>query len=131
MNAECALCGAVFATKSPRAKWCSEACRKRHDRAEARAQRFGQPPALVSGAVTAATVAELEAACQLDTPLGVTAVLLARRIDGSTLADSAASLIAMVRELARELELIRKERTVPHDPVDELRARRDAKLGRR
>lgn len=127
MEAECGLCGASFATKSPRAKWCSEACRKRHDRAQARLEVVRELPPSRDGRVAETTRAKLEAAGQLGSPLGAAAVALAQRIDGVSLFDTGSALAALVRELRATLAEATKGTIVANDPIDELRARREAK----
>lgn len=72
------------------------------------------------------TKATLEAAGRADQPLGVAALLLAARVDLAT--DTGSSLAALVKQLEATLKEVMRGVKIEHTAVDELRARRDAKL---
>lgn len=75
--------------------------------------------------VVRATKAELDKAGRLDTALGQQALVLARRIDEAT--DSGSALAAVAKELRVTLAEATKAASSTADPVDELRARREAR----
>lgn len=75
----------------------------------------------------AATMLELADAGRLGTPLGQAALVLARRIDRSHL-DTGAGVASLAKQLQATLAAATADAEVEDDPVDEVRARRDAKL---
>jgi hypothetical protein len=91
---------------------------------------LGQPdePAAgeVSRPVTEALRAELDRAGQADSVLGRAALGLAQRIDASVV-DTGSSYAALQRELRATLEVLAGQ-LQPASAVDELRARREARL---
>ena len=127
-------CGTTFTAKSPRAKYCSDRCRKRRAR--------GKPAEVVAlptkapeqpdttpqrGPVEAAAVKELTEAEKLDTTLGQTIVTLARRLDhpaldtGSAVATVAARLDEL---LAKATRGVKGAASAPQSLQDELAERR-------
>ena len=129
MSAVCVGCGAALGSSSSRAKWCSDACRKRTTRAEDRWLRSKAAAEDAGSAVADAVTAELVAAGRLETPAGQAALILARRVDMERSGlDSGSALAAVVREMRAQLDRALADGPVPDDPVDELRARRAAKL---
>lgn len=118
-------CGRTFQATNPRAKYCSSTCRSRGNRAGGSVVELPtQEPTNDSG-LLAATRSELSAAGVLDTVLGQQALELAARIS------SPMSTGASVASLSKELRVVMVEATAGAqavgDPLDELRARRDAK----
>jgi hypothetical protein len=131
----CAGCGRRFQSKTYRAKSCSAVCRTR----VSRAKRDPVAP-LVSvlpvGEVTGAAgealqgcealvVQALTQANRLRTVKGQIAIALARHVDAATVVMGFA---ALTKELERAYESAMAGVTAEADPLDEIRARRDAKL---
>lgn len=83
-------------------------------------------PPTACGSIHAATLATLEQAGRTDTPLGATALLLAQRLDADQ--DSGSAMAAMAKQLGATLEDATRGAQIAMSPLDELRARRDAKL---
>ena len=128
------VCGKTFATRSNRARYCSDRCRKR-------AQRSGggevvELPAKVgqvegsslaqAGPVELATVEALTAADRLETPHGAMALSLARRMDEPGL-DTGSALAAVSRQLDAILTVALRgagAASAPQQLQDELAARR-------
>lgn len=79
------------------------------------------------GGVLGATRAQLAAIGRAESPLGATALVLAGRLDAG--ADPGSAMAAMAKELRGIMADLLKEAPVVADPVDELRARRKARLG--
>ena len=82
-----------------------------------------------AGAVEAAVRGALEAAGRLSTPLGQVALALARRLDSPS-GDTGAGLAALAKQLAATLAAVTADVRPADDLLDELRLRRDRKLGR-
>ena len=76
--------------------------------------------------LTVATADELAVAGRLNTAAGVSALLLAVRLDTTT-ADTGSSIAALVREHRAALAKAVEGAATIADPVDELRRLRDAK----
>ena len=126
MQRSCLVCSGPFEAQRPQAKYCGETCRKR-------AQRGGiaktSAPAMVvdrpvSGLLDAVT-AELEAAKRLNSVAGQHALELANRIVSAP--GMNAGVGALSKELSRVMAEAVKGSVVVANPLDELRARRDAK----
>lgn len=127
MDVTC-TCGVTFQAKSPRAKYCSDRCRKRR-------QRGGQVVALnvepvsdvpAKGGVEVATIRELELAERLDSALGQACVTLARRLDSPGV-DTGSAVAAVAGRLESMLAAATKgaaKSTSPQQLRDELAARR-------
>ena len=131
---QCAVCPAEFEAKRASARYCSERCKKRAQRAPDRTAAAAQPgkapglpAALAPGGLTAATTAKLDAAGRLDGPEGQAALILACRIDLSPFsAETGASVAALVRQLHATLAEALAGATKTGDPVeDELRTARE------
>jgi hypothetical protein len=75
-----------------------------------------------------ATRAVLEAADRLNTPAGVSALLLAGKMDAG--GDTGSALAALAKQHLAVLDEATRGALVAADPVDDLRARRMARLGR-
>jgi hypothetical protein len=78
--------------------------------------------------LVAAVVAELTAAGREGSALGVQAIHLAQRLDLSRF-DTGGGLAALSKELRAVMAAALQNAAVAADPVDELKARRDAKRG--
>ena len=125
MTRNCNACGNAYEARRPSSKYCSTKCRQRGN-------RVGDAPIAladehtVDGSLTAATRAELTSANRLDTTAGVAAMILAARLDART-TDTGSSVAALVREHRVTMtEALRG--AVLADPMDELRAKRAARL---
>lgn len=127
MLRSCSWCGDEFQAKHPRAKFCGDTCRQASHRAGADAAEAHSPAGDAPGGfVEAATVAELEAAGREASPLGLAAVVLARRLDNSS-NESGAAIAALARQLRDTLGAAMAGAQKAADPLDELRGRRDRK----
>ena len=100
-NRQCRQCASDFVALSPRARYCSDACRSR-----ARYQRvkraptadlYGLPIPAESNDLAGAVATELQAAGRAHTVAGVAALTIARRIDACP--ESSAGLATLTREL--------------------------------
>lgn len=128
MDVACAVCGVTFQARSKKARYCSDRCRKRKDKAEVVQLNTAADDLrkAFEGGVTAATTAELEAAGRLDTALGQACLVLARRLDfpgldtGSAVASVARQLDAMMATATRGAG----QKTAPQQLRDELAERR-------
>lgn len=119
-------CGTQFNARNPRARFCSDRCRKRP-------QRTGKVVSLPevtatrqAGAIEAATVSELTAAGRLETMLGQTCVALARRLDTPGI-DTGSAVASVTRELRATMVEATKgagATSAPQALQDELAARR-------
>lgn len=81
---------------------------------------------MASRKVTTATRRTLTAAAKLDSPLGQAALVLAARMD-SAADESGSALAAVAKELRTTLAEAVKGAATVADPVDQLRARREAR----
>lgn len=119
-------CGTVFEARSAKARYCSDRCRKRKGKADVLSLPTQVPDESTSGGVELATVRSLEDAGRLDTPLGQTCLVLARRLDapgldtGSAMAAVAARLEDMLGKATRGAG----KATSPQQLRDELAERR-------
>lgn len=130
MEKTCPGCGQTFETKRATAKCCSDRCRKRYQRGGGQLveQQFARAESGEPGPVELAAARELEEASRLHTPHGQAALVLARRLDCAT-ADTGSSVAAVVRQLRDTMTSALAGAHPAADPVDELRRRRDRKLG--
>ena len=132
MERACDACGAPYLARSPLSRYCGSRCAKRAQRTGL--SRSVPEPAVVAavpsgpGAVEQATGEALRAVGRLGTPLGQVAVVLARRLDHPG-ADTGSALSAVARQLQVVMEAVTADVRPAVDPLDELRARRDRKLG--
>jgi len=141
MERKCLVCGTPYLAQRPQAKYCGATCRQR----ARRGGLAGAPPAAVAAATAAvntvesagsssgliaAVTAELEAAGRLNTVAGQHALELANRIV------NAPGMNTGVAALSKQLQAVLAEAlrdaatSGAVDPVDELKARRDAKRRR-
>lgn len=128
MELACATCGKQFTAKRRTAKYCTEKCKKRTQRAPKLAavtpipapDRASEP---VGSGMAEQTERELRDADRLDTALGQAALSLARRIDSSQL-DTGSSFASLHREFraARAAALEGAKKT--ESKLEELRRRR-------
>lgn len=123
------VCGTGFDARNPRAKYCSDRCRKR-------AQRGGDvvalpapvpdEPAELVGGVERTTRATLTEAGRIETPMGQACLALARRIDFPGL-DTGSALAALVARLESSLAVATRgagATSAPNALRDELAVRR-------
>lgn len=129
MDVTC-ICGTVFQARSAKARYCSDRCRKRKGKADALVVDLpANAPAPApdrAGPVEAATYDALVAADRLKTPMGQTALALARRVDSPGL-DTGSALAAVARQLEAVLATATKGAAAATGPSllrDELAERR-------
>ncbi|TFI01643.1 hypothetical protein [Micrococcus lylae] len=145
----CQSCGSEFEAKRAHAKYCSEKCKKRAQRAVPKAEQrkaatavvgrlmdhdghdSSEPPAegrlIVDETpmtVHQATLDELRKAGKLGTVAGQSALALARRIDNPAL-DTGSALAGMVKQLEATLAGVLADKEDAGDELDELRRRRE------
>lgn len=148
MEVICATCEQPFVAKRRTATYCSTQCRVRAHRTKppalpgtvqaaaakktAQAKTRSQPPPDTDpdepGSVADAVRAELEKAERVGTVMGQAALVLARRIDHSAM-DTGSAVSSLVKQLSASLDAALAGAVVEEDTVDELRRRRDIKLG--
>ncbi len=134
MERACDCCRTLYTPRSPLSRYCGSRCAKRAQRtglarSAQGAAMIAEPPA-VTQEVEAAVRATLEDAGRLSTPLGQVALALARRLDSPS-GDTGAGLAALAKQLAATMAAVTADVRPADDLLDELRARRDRKLGRR
>jgi hypothetical protein len=133
MERNCDSCGAPYFARSPLSRYCSPRCAKRAQRTGL--SRSAAEPAVVAavpsgaGAVEAAVQGTLEAAGRLSAPLGQVALVLARRLDAPS-GESGSGLASVAKQLAVTLAAVGSDVRPADDLLDDLRIRRDRKLGR-
>jgi hypothetical protein len=136
----CEQCQQPFEAKRRTAKFCSERCKKRYQRRPdtpkpSAAPRAGQEQETDSDqefsgllvGLTASTVTKLDTAGSLDGPEGQAALILAARIQATSVLETGTSLAALVREFRATLADATKDQAPAADPVDELLKRRERK----
>lgn len=127
----CASCGKPLTTTNKRARYCDSTCRangaKRRAKGVPELRPEPTPTSATTGGVHAATLEELTAAAREGTALGRAALALAARIDAGE--DTGSALAAAVKQLQVTLAEAVKGAQIAATPMDELRARRDAKRG--
>ena len=132
MERPCDSCRTLYTAKSPLSRYCGSRCAKRAQRTGL--SRSVPEPAVVAvvpsgaGAVEAAVRGALEAAGRLSAPLGQVALVLARRLDAPN-GESGAGLASLARQLTMTVAAVTADVRPADDLVDDLRARRDRKLG--
>ena len=128
MERSCDVCGQLYQARRRTSKYCSTRCRTRASRGHVSSERV-VPLAVPSGDVgdvERSTVAALERAERLDTPLGRACVVLARRLDspgmdtGSAMASVAGRLEALLASATRGAGAV----SAPQQLRDELAERR-------
>jgi hypothetical protein len=118
-------CGKTFEARHPKARYCSDRCRKRKGKAEATVTQLPTSEPVSTG-VEAATTKALTDVSRLDSPLGQACLVLARRLDrpgldtGSAVAAVAKQLEAMLASATRGAGGL----TSPQQLQDELAERR-------
>jgi hypothetical protein len=141
MEKECPGCGQTFTAARANAKYCSERCKKRCQRGsgaqvvelKAKPDRpatkaKAEEPAGNIGSVEAAAIKTLTDAGRLNSVMGQAALVLARRLDATTV-DTGSAVASVVKQLELALDAATAGAMQAADPVDELRNRRDRKLG--
>ena len=148
MEVICATCEQPFAAKRSTATYCSTQCRVRAHRTKppalpaavqaAAAKKKTQPQGRGKApppdhpdepdSVVDAVRAELEKADRIGTVMGQAALVLARRVDNSSM-DTGSAVSSLVKQLSTTLDAALAGAVVEEDIVDEVRRRRDRKLG--
>ena len=131
MQRLCDTCTRQYEAKRITSKFCSPRCQKRARRSPAglSAASVLPFPAPVDGPLTVATMAELVVADRVDSSLGQSALLMARRLDTPG-ADTGSSVAALAREQRATLALALESASNVLDPADQLRLQRDARIRR-
>ena len=129
MRRQCAVCSETFEAKRNTAKYCSTRCRTRASR-QPKPEADLPVPVDPDTELWTATLRELAAAGRAGSASGQAALLLARRLD-SRLMETGSSVAAMVREHRAALADAVKGGRRAANPMDELRARRERKIGSR
>lgn len=118
-------CGKVFEARHPKARYCSDRCRKRKGKAEAASvTSIAVLPA--ADGVESTTRQALTDASRLDTPLGQACLVLARRLDSPGL-DTGSAVAAVAKQLEAMLASATRgsgAASSPQQLQDELAARR-------
>ena len=129
MQRPCDTCTRLYEAKRVTSRFCSPRCQKRAQRSPVRlsAASVLPFPAPVDGPLTVATMAELIVADRVESSLGQSALLMARRLDTPG-ADTGSSVAALAREHRATLALALESATNVLDPVDLVRLRRDARI---
>ncbi len=126
MERTCDVCGTTYVAKRAAARYCSDTCRKRAQRAGVNKDRQPAPqPEAPSAGVYAATLARVTAGGVEGSESAQAALVLAARIDAGL--DSGASIAAMVRQLHATMAVAMENAERAADPIDELRRRRAAR----
>jgi len=146
MKRKCNYCDRPYQAQRPTSKFCSNNCRARNSQTGGPIRRDPVQPCsnkagLAAGSMDAvadpsspgdnnslvkATRSELEAAGVVDTMLGQQALSIAIQMSGF---ETASGMAALSKELSRVMaEALRSAVSATADAVDELSARRDAKL---
>ena len=130
MRRDCDRCGSTYDAQRPSSRFCSARCRV----AAGKARKDGLPESVavispaspIATGLADATRRELEAAGRVDTSLGQAALALAARIDQGS--DTGSALAAVAKELRATMVQALDGADVEADLIDELRARRVARL---
>lgn len=128
MTRQCDSCGHDYEAQRVTSRFCTPKCRKRGSRSPTKA--VGAPSAPPRDPATSglllSTLAALEAAACLETPLGQLAVEITLRILNP--AETGSAVAALTKQLRDTLAAALSEsEVVVEDPLDELRRRRDNK----
>lgn len=125
---DCARCGKPFAARSAGHKFCSDSCRKRahEDGAPSAPVLEMDHPVNVDVSLVERVRAELAAVGRENTARGQAALIVAHRLEHSQM-ETGASLAALGRQFSQALSDALAGAAKVADPVDELKARRDAK----
>ncbi len=132
MDRECASCGLQYVARRATSRFCGGTCQKRAERARAAGMRLpaanlddlGAAPSLLVEAVSR----ELDEVGRLSSVGGQMAVLLAQRI--ASRRETGSATAALAKQLHLTMTWALGGVAQPADPLDEIRARRDAKRRR-
>lgn len=130
MKRSCAQCQKPYEAMSPRSRYCSGTCRVRAHNLRKKAAvvaELAPAPTDRPPSVAATVRAELSAVGRLATTAGAAAMALAVRIDAQ--AETGAGVAALVKQLHATMTVATADVQVAVDPLDELRARREARRG--
>ena len=147
MITECLSCGKKFDKPNPRKKFCSDTCRKRYARSQAKPESERTPNVTKEQAKAFANSLlginpdenpqsdalypyihkSLVEGNVLASPNGQIALKLAARIDQSQM-DTGSAYAALCRELAVRLEAALSVAKAEMTPIDELKAKREQRL---
>lgn len=128
MQRECDVCGVTYEAKRKTSRYCSTKCRTRASRTRADGGVVASlvvPPSPRVGGLVPALTEELDAAGKLDSTLGQQALELARSIEAGR--ETGSGVAALSKELRAVMAEALSDVVQAADPLDELRARRDAK----
>ena len=128
MQRDCASCGLQYVTRRASSRFCGGTCQKRAERARAAGMRLpaanlddlGAPPSQLLEVVSR----ELDEVGRLGSVAGQAALLLAGRI--ASRRETGSATAALARELSATMDRALGGVAKPADPLDEIRARRDA-----
>lgn len=125
MQRACDSCGQPYEAKRKTSKFCSPSCRQRNKRSGAVVplREVARPTPELSA--VALTRQALEQADRLYTPAGVNALLLAAKLDAG--GDTGSAMAALSKQHLAAIAEATKGVKVAADPLDELRARREAR----
>jgi len=132
MQRECDECGHCYTARRVNSRFCGDTCGKRSQRARAAGIPLRAAPLdgheAPPSELERATIRELEAVGRLESVAGQVALVLARRIGSRR--ESGAATASLARQFSATMDkaLAGVERAA--DPLDEIRARRDAKRRR-
>jgi hypothetical protein len=125
----CDVCQAPYEALRRTSKSCSKRCSMRTSRAGVTAGSWvAREPSADGLALVEVARRELEAAGREQTALGQLAVLLAGRLCGPL--ETGGGVAALSKELREVMAVAVASAVAGADPLDELRRRREAKLGR-
>ena len=134
MKRDCAVCSRSFEYRRPEAKYCGPVCRNRASKSATtgaplvttppKGAAMSKPAGPGSQDLVAAITAQLDGAGLLGSAVGHQALQLARRMGEY---DTGGGLASLSRELRAVMSEAMRAGTAAEDPLDELRARRDAK----
>ena len=129
MQRPCDTCTRLYEAKRVTSRFCSPRCQKRAQRSPVglSAASVLPFPAPVDGPLTVATMAELIVADRVESSLGQSALLMARRLDTPG-ADTGSSVAALAREQRFTLTLALESASNILDPADQLRLQREARI---
>lgn len=128
MERPCDVCGGIYEAKRPSSKFCSATCRQRAARGAPTnhvAPVTPLPTSTETGPVETEAKRHLSGLGRESTVLGQAALALARRLDAGR--DTGTAMASLAKQLQATLDSATEGVTTAADPLDELRARRDAK----
>lgn len=125
MQRACDSCGKPYEAKRKASRFCSDTCRKRHQRSPKPAIFGPISSGLVNSVLYTTTLQKLEAVGRVDTVAGQQALTLAERM--SSPAETGAAVASLSRQLSATMAEALAGTAVAVDPVDELRALRERK----